>query len=149
MNPFSIKSALMARHAQHVVLIHFPIALFLTGVAFDFTAHWTRRAALRAAAYANLLAAAVSVAPVVITGLLAWQWQLNGQRLHGILRLHLILGFVSGVLICFVACIHVRTRRNPGALLPNYRFLLEIVAVLAVVLTAHLGGFLSGVNLPG
>ena len=36
MNPFDLKSVLFARHAQHVVLIHFPIALFLAGVAFDF-----------------------------------------------------------------------------------------------------------------
>jgi hypothetical protein len=33
MNPFDIRSALLAKHAQHVVLIHFPIALFITGVA--------------------------------------------------------------------------------------------------------------------
>ena len=31
-NPFDIKQALLAKHAQHVVLIHFPIALFLAGV---------------------------------------------------------------------------------------------------------------------
>ena len=43
MNPFDPKSALLAKHAQHVVLVHFPIALFLTGVAFDFAARWTRR----------------------------------------------------------------------------------------------------------
>ena len=33
MHPFDIKAALLARHAQHVVLIHFPIALFIAGVA--------------------------------------------------------------------------------------------------------------------
>ena len=26
-NPFDFKTALLAKHAQHVVLIHFPIAL--------------------------------------------------------------------------------------------------------------------------
>jgi hypothetical protein len=34
-HPFDLKTALLAKHAQHVVLIHFPIALFITGVAFD------------------------------------------------------------------------------------------------------------------
>jgi hypothetical protein len=33
LHPFDIKAALLARHAQHVVLIHFPIALFIAGVA--------------------------------------------------------------------------------------------------------------------
>jgi uncharacterized membrane protein len=41
-NPFDLKAALLAKHAQHVVLIHFPVALFITGVAFDLVAHWTK-----------------------------------------------------------------------------------------------------------
>ena len=35
-SPFDLKSALLAKHAQHVVLIHFPIALFLAAVLFDY-----------------------------------------------------------------------------------------------------------------
>ena len=31
-NPFDLRTALLAKHAQHVVLIHFPIALFITAV---------------------------------------------------------------------------------------------------------------------
>ena len=41
-NPFDIKTVLLARHAQHVVLIHFPIALFIVAVAFDYVAQRTR-----------------------------------------------------------------------------------------------------------
>jgi uncharacterized membrane protein len=37
-NPFNFREALLAKHAQHVVLIHFPIALFMAGGAFDFAA---------------------------------------------------------------------------------------------------------------
>ena len=40
-NPFDLKTTLFAKHAQHVVLIHFPIALFISAVAFDFLAQWT------------------------------------------------------------------------------------------------------------
>jgi uncharacterized membrane protein len=148
MNPFDIKSALLAKHAQHVVLIHFPVALFLAGVAFDFAARWRKRATLAAAAYANLLAAAFSVPPVVVTGLMAWQWQLDGQRLRGVLLLHLVLGSISGVLICIVAVLHVRARRAPRSALPTYCFFLEIAAAMLIALTGHLGGFLSGVNIP-
>jgi hypothetical protein len=35
MNPFDLRTILLAKHAQHVVLIHFPIALFISGVVFD------------------------------------------------------------------------------------------------------------------
>jgi uncharacterized membrane protein len=37
-NPFDLKTVFMAKHAQHVVLIHFPIALFIAAVAFDYFA---------------------------------------------------------------------------------------------------------------
>jgi uncharacterized membrane protein len=148
LHPFDVKSALLAKHAQHVVLIHFPIALFIAGVTFDFLAQWTKRQFLAAAAYCNLLAAAVVTAPVLISGILAWQWQLEGQRLKGVLLMHLVLGCVSSVLIWVVCLVHVRAQRKHEGLLPGYRLPIEAAAVTLVILTGHLGGFLSGVNVP-
>jgi uncharacterized membrane protein len=148
-NPFDIKTLLLARHAQHVVLIHFPIALFIVAVAFDFVGQRTKNRSLAAAAYFNLLFAAISTLPVVATGLAAWQWALEGQKLKGILLMHLVLGCTSSVLIWVVFFIHWRARRRDQESLPNYRLVIEAFAILIVVLTAHLGGFLSGVNGPG
>jgi uncharacterized membrane protein len=145
-SPFDLKSVVMAKHAQHVVLIHFPVALFMASVAFDFTAHWTKKTALSMVAYYNLLFAAVSSVPVVLTGILAWRWQLEGQRLHGILLWHLLLGILSSILIWLVWWIHFRARRRPEQPLSFYRLPVELLAVMAVALTAHMGGFLSGVN---
>ena len=121
MNPFDIKSVLLAKHAQHVVLVHFPIALFLVGVAFDWLAQWKKNAALASAAYYNLLVAAVSTLPVVATGILAWRWQLEGARLKGNLLFHLILGTVSSLLIWLVWWLHHQTRRQTDRPLPAYR----------------------------
>jgi uncharacterized membrane protein len=148
-NPFDIRTALLAKHAQHVVLIHFPIALFTVAVAFDYFSQWTKNRPLAAVAYFNLLLAAISTVPVIATGLAAWQWALEGQKLKGILLMHLGLGFVSTVLIWLVFWLHLRVRRHPEESLPKYRLPIEAVAVLLVGLTAHLGGFLSGVNGPG
>jgi uncharacterized membrane protein len=147
-NPFDLKTAALAKHAQHVVLIHFPIALFITAVGFDLIAQWTKRRGLAQAAYYNLLVAAISTVPVLATGLLAWQFQLEGQKLKGILLLHLILACVSTVMIWLVWCVHFRARRR-SAQLPIYRLPVEFLAVVIIALTGHLGGFLSGVNLPG
>jgi uncharacterized membrane protein len=146
-HPFDIKAALLAKHAQHVVLIHFPIALLLAGVAFDALAARTRSAALAAAAYYNLAGAALFTVPVIATGLLAWRFQLEGQPLKGVLLLHLVSGVVSSALIVAVWWIHHRARRL--APLPAWRWPLELLAAAGVALTGHLGGFLSGVNLPG
>ena len=147
-NPFDPKTVFLAKHAQHVVLIHFPIALFITAVAFDLVAQWTKRRGLAQAAYYNLLVAAISTIPVLITGLLAWQFQLEGQKLKGILLLHLVLACVSTVMIWLVWWVHFRARRR-NVSSPSYRLALEVLAVGLVALTGHLGGFLSGVNLPG
>lgn len=147
-NPFELKTALLAKHAQHVVLIHFPIALFISAVAFDLTASWTKRHGLADAAYYNLLTAAISTFPVFATGILAWQFQLEGQDLKGTLLLHLVLGCVSSVMIWLVWWVHFRARRRAEAL-PNYRLALELLGVGIIAVTGHLGGFLSGVNGPG
>jgi len=149
LHPFDIRAALLAKHAQHVVLIHFPIALFLAGVAFDFLGHLKKQRWLAAAAYYNFCAAALTTIPVLITGILAWQWQLEGQRLKGILLMHLVAGCASSALVSVVWLLHRRAHRTQGAILPGYRIPLEAVAAALVVLTGHLGGFLSGVNGPG
>src|SRR5271165_7445854 len=145
-NPFDPKTVLLAKHAQHVVLIHFPVALFLTAVAFDYVAQWTSNRTLASAAYLNLVVAAISTVPVVASGLLAWQWALEGQKLKGILLMHLVLGCTSSVLIWLVFWIHWQARRRQGNCLPAYRLPIEALAVLLLGLTGHLGGFLSGVN---
>jgi uncharacterized membrane protein len=146
MHPFDLRQILMEKHAQHVVLIHFPIALFIAGVALDFAAQWTKRQTLAIAAYTNLLLAAVMVLPAVATGLVAWQWALEGHHIRGILRLHMLLGLASTALIWIVWLIHFRARRGDRITLPNYRLVLEFVGVALLAITGHLGGFLSGVN---
>jgi uncharacterized membrane protein len=148
-HPFDLRAALLAKHAQHVVLIHFPIALLLIGVAFDAASTWTKRQALAAAAYYNLTVAAAFAVPVVVTGLLAWQFQLEGQKLKGVLLLHLVLGAASSAMICLVWWLHRRARAAPRPTFPAYRWPVEILAVLLVTVTGHLGAFLSGVNGPG
>jgi uncharacterized membrane protein YhaH (DUF805 family) len=97
-------------------------------------------------AYVNLLLAAVMVLPAVATGLVAWQWALEGHRIKGILLLHIAFAFASVVVIWIVWWIHFRRLRRDGAGLPNWRLVLEFVGVMLLAITGHLGGFLSGVN---
>jgi uncharacterized membrane protein len=148
LNPFDPKTVLLAKHAQHVVLTHFPIALFITAVAFDLVGHWSKGPGLAQAAYYNLFAAASSTIPVVATGILAWQFQLEGQKLKGILLMHLVLAGVSSLIIWLAWWLHFRARQTSEAL-PSYRLPIEFLGLVVVALTGHLGGFLSGVNGPG
>jgi uncharacterized membrane protein len=147
-NPFELKTALLAKHAQHVVLIHFPIALFISAAVFDFIGWLTKRRGLSDVTYYNLLAAAVTTFPVILTGILAWQFQLDGKKLKGILLLHLLLASVSTLTIWLAWWIHFRARRRARAI-PRYCLGLEFLGIVLIALTGHLGGFLSGVNAPG
>jgi len=70
---------------------------------------------------------------------------LAAQKLKGTLLLHLVLGLTSTALIWLVWWLHFLGRK-PGRALPLYRLPLEALAAAVVALTAHLGGFLSGVN---
>jgi uncharacterized membrane protein len=147
-HPFDLKTIFLAKHAQHVVLIHVPIALFITAVGFDFVAQWTKRRGLADAAYYNLIVAAISTIPALVTGVLAWQLQLEGRKLKGILLQHLVLACVSTLMIWLVWCVQFLARRR-AKVLPNYRLALELLGVGLIALTGHLGGFLSGINVPG
>ena len=148
MNPFDLKTALLAKHAQHVVMMHFPLALFMASLAFDLLALWRGNRALATAAYYNLTAAAVATLPAVATGLLAWQWQLGGARLKGNLRLHLLLGLSSSAMIWLLYGWRARLQRKPGQRLTPGYLAAQVIAAALVTLTGHLGGILSGVQVP-
>lgn len=146
-NPFDIRTIVLAKHAQHVVLIHFPIALFIAGVALDLYSRGKRQSQLAAAAYLNISIAAAMVIPTVLTGILAWQFALDGQRIKGLLLWHLLAASAAVLLVTTSWWMHWRARRSELTVLPSSRIPLELLGVAAIGLTAHLGGFLSGVNM--
>ena len=146
-NPFDPQTVLLAKHAQHVVLIHFPIALFITGVLFDVLSRGNSESAFAQAAYLNITGAAVTAIPATITGLLAWQFALEGKRIKGVLLLHLLAACGSILLLLISWWMHHTARKHHRAELAGYRIAIELLGVATIATTAHLGGFLSGVNL--
>ncbi len=146
LNPFDPKAALLAKHAQHVLLIHFPIALYLSGTLFDLIARIFRKPNFREVARWNFLFAAVMSIPAAATGIIAWQWALEGQTLKGVLRLHLLMG--CAVVFGLWLTVWLRSRSGPHAKELHSVTLVatELIVCLVVGLAAHLGGFSSGVN---
>src|SRR5947199_8402586 len=144
-NPFDLKAALLAGHAQHPVIIHFPIGLFIASVVFDLLAVWRKQPILAAVAYYNLLGAALTLPLAIATGLGAWQWQLEGATLKGNLRLHMICALITAALILILCWKRLRLRAKgkvPGA---SY-FVVVALGLMMTTLTGHLGGILSGVE---
>ena len=147
LNPLDVKAALLAGHAQHPVIIHFPIALFIASVVFDLLAVWRKQPMFAAVAYYNLLGAALTIPIAIATGLGAWQWQLEGATIKGNLRLHMICAVTSALLIFFLSWIRSRTRSKASSLSIGY-WALTLIALAVITLTGHLGGILSGVESP-
>jgi uncharacterized membrane protein len=147
MNAFDLKAALLARHAQHPVIIHFPIALFIASVLFELLALWRKNPVFASVAYYNLVGAAMSLPFAIATGLGAWRWQLEGAAFKGNLRLHLIFALTSASLI-FILC-WIRSRLRARGISPGAAYVaVTLLALMVITLTGHLGGILSGVETP-
>ena len=146
-NPFDLKAALLAGHAQHPVIVHFPIALFIASAVFEVLAVWGKQPLFATVAYYNLVGAALSIPFTIATGLGAWQWQLEGATLKGNLRLHLVLALTTAAIIIALYWKRFRLRskgEQPGVAY----FALMTFGLLMITLTGHLGGILSGVETP-
>lgn len=145
-NPFDLRTILLEKHAQHVVFIHFPIAMFISGVFFDLLSRGRCDSQLAGAAYLNLSVAAAFLLPTVVTGVLAWQFAYGGARLKGLLLLHFLMAMAATFLAIATWWLHWRARKSRIVRLPRYLLAIEFLGVVVIGLTAHLGGFLSGVN---
>jgi uncharacterized membrane protein len=146
MNPFDLKAALLAKHAQHPVIIHFPIALFIASLAFDLLAIWKRNPALANVAYYNLLAAALVTPVAIASGLAAWQWQLEGSRLKGNLLLHMVFALSASSMIWVLCGWRARQQRTSRQLAGRVYIALALGTLVLITLAGHLGGILSGVE---
>ena len=147
LNPFDLKAAILAPHAQHPVIVHFPIALFISSAVFEILAVWRKQPAFASVAYFNLLAAAITIPFTIASGLGAWRWQLEGAALKGNLGMHLGFAVATAtiILLLFGRRFRLRTRgESPRA---GY-FALMALGLVLITITGHLGGIVSGVETP-
>jgi uncharacterized membrane protein len=142
---FDLKVALLAKHAQHIVVIHFPIALFCAAFLFDLAGYIRRRRLLTMVAYYNLIFAAAASLAAAGTGIAAWQLIYDGGPLRGVLLYHLVSAVLTVCGVCGLALYRFRLHRTPDEQPGRVYLGLAFAVLLGVVITAHLGGILSGV----
>ena len=148
-NPYDLKTLLLPRHAQHPVVVHFPIALFLISLFFDALGLLRRDRMLAATGYLNLTVAAVTAPLALITGLLAWQFAYGGislAGLHGTLLQHLVLSVVTTILIWVLWGMRFSKRHEGFDTVKTPYIIIGLIALIIISITGHLGGYLSGVN---
>lgn len=135
----------LPRHAQHPVLVHFPLALFVIGFLFDLFGSKKRNPAMLEAGYLNLWIATLFSPFTVVTGLLAWHFNYGGISIAALtqnlnLLVHLLMG-VSSSLLMFAA-LRTRGRLRGRETLPSAYLGLALFIFICVVVTGHLGGTL-------
>jgi uncharacterized membrane protein len=104
------------------------------------TPHW------QPFAYYNLLAAAVATPVAIVTGLTAWQWQLEGARLKGNLLLHVVFALSASAMIWVLCGWRMRQQGAWKQLPGRVYFVFALGTFVLITLAAHLGGILSGVE---
>ncbi len=144
-NPFDIKTILFAKNAQHPVIIHLPIGLFIASLLFDVVGRIKKNEGLNIAAFYNLCLAAFTGIFAIVTGIIAWQLKLAGEPLVGNLRLHLILGIATCVLMFILLAVRKKGGSKPTDAVTTAYLLLAVVTAGLISLTGHLGGIISGV----
>lgn len=143
-NPFDLKTLLLPKHAQHPVIVHFPIALFIVSLFFDLLAVRLRSRPLATVGYYNLLVATVSAPFALISGLLAWQFAFGGMALKGNILYHLVLACVTTVFLFILIGIRRKSPSEGDPKLSAAYVILGLLAFLAIAATGHLGGSLVG-----
>jgi uncharacterized membrane protein len=140
--PFALKTLLFPKHAQHPVLVHFPIALLVISLVFDLLGYLRKDRALMTAGYYNLIVAGITAPFAAATGLLAWIFAFDRATLQGILLYHLILGVLTLMLIWALWWVRARAHGRLEGAAGRLYIVLGILAFLVVTLTGHLGGTL-------
>src|SRR5207302_10151147 len=106
-----------------------------------------KQPAIASVAHYNVLAGALTHPLAIATGLVAWQWQLEGATLKGNLLLHMICALTSASLIFCLGW--MRSRLRAKGIPPRVAyFAVTLLALMVITLTGHLGGILSGVETP-
>lgn len=150
-NPYNPKDLLFPRHGQHPIIIHFPIALFIISLFFDFLGLRRRDNILAATGYLNLIVAAITAPLAMLTGFIAWQFAYGGISLTALnsnptLMQHLVLSSVTTILIWILWKMRFNRRLEGYKAITTPYIIVSLIALVTISLTGHLGGFLSGVN---
>ena len=129
----------------HAVLVHFPIALFSTGLFFDILARLLKNEELEHAGFWTMFMGLIASPFTIIAGIIAFII-IEGSILDLIQFQHGILEFISTsfLLILFWARIKFELDFRYSSLKRNIYLCLHIIAVGILFYGAHLGAITAG-----
>ena len=124
----------------HPLIVHFPIALLLSAVAFELTALIVKRPILHRVSLWNLSLGTLAAGVAVLTGLRAEEVAKHSFEIWQVMALHERLGITTFILSLMVTAWRWRTHDQ---LTPRARAV-TLAAMLAIATTVSVGGYLGG-----
>ncbi len=123
----------LPKHSLHPVVIHFPIALFLFGAAFELIGARKKNSGLRTTGWWGLLLGTISTGVAIPTGVAALLR--SGYQWTGPALTHALFAGTATVLM-----ITTTLWRRKGEIQSKTYFALLVLAAISVALAGHFGG---------
>lgn len=136
--PSAHHEAFPPKNGFHPIIVHFPIALFMTGLFLDFLGLVRGNKSLHLAGWYNLVLAAVSALGALATGFFAIY--LLGVPMIGLIRNHMLLGISGTILMWGMAALRVHRHEKISVPLRALYYILAALTCVIIAYAGHLGG---------
>ena len=131
------------KNGFHPAIVHFPIALFLAGIALDLAGYIKKSKTLLYAGWYNLVLAAISAVCAILTGILALMYShapIGGGNGLSLIGQHMLLAIVAAFLMWIMVSLRVHRHEEMGTGSRTLYFLLAAACILLISYAGHLGG---------
>lgn len=130
--------SIIPKNAYHPAIVHFPIALFIAGLALDALGLALKHKELLLAGWYNLVIAALSAFGGVGSGIMAMI--MKGYPMRGVMQEHIVLAVISSVLMLVMVAMRVHKHEKMSIPLRTVYYLCAFAAFVLISWAGHLGG---------
>lgn len=139
-------------HPIHPMVVHFPIALLITSVVFDFLATRWRHKSFQDTGFYTLIAGLLGAAVAVLTGAMAEEVVEDKGIPESILEIHEALGYASLLFFLGLLALRLLMRWKLIKEIPALYLAMGVAGIVILSAAGYFGGSLvfdfgAGVNL--
>ena len=140
-------------HPIHPMVVHFPIALLITSVVFDFLATRWRHKSFQDAGFYTLIAGLLGAAVAVLTGAMAEELAEDTGIPESVLEIHEALGYATLLFFIGLLALRLLMRWKLIKEIPALYLAMGVAGIMILSAAGYFGGSLvydfgAGVSMP-
>ena len=140
-------------HPIHPMVVHFPIALLITSVVFDFLAMRWRHKSFQDAGFYTLIAGLLGAAVAVLTGAMAEEVAEDKGIPESVLEIHEALGYATLLFFIGLLALRLLMRWKLIKEIPALYLAMGVAGIMILSAAGYFGGSLvydfgAGVSMP-